>query len=68
MGNTSKRYSAEAWERQVRLYQEHLQEYPTRRAAKQSTAGKIGCSAASMRLWVMRVSEAFQIEAVSRSR
>lgn len=51
MGNTSKRYSAEAWERQVRLYQEHLQEYPTRRAAKQSNAGKIGCSAASMRLW-----------------
>lgn len=53
MGNTSKRYSAEVQERAVRLFQEqeHVHEYPTRWAAMQSIAGKIGCTAETMRSW-----------------
>ena len=54
MGNTSKRYSPEVQERAVRLFQEHIHEYPTRWAAMQSIAGKIGCTAETLRSWVMK--------------
>ena len=58
MGNTSKRYSAEVQERAVRLFQEHAHEYPTRWAAMQSIAGKIGCTAETMRSWVVKAEAA----------
>ena len=58
MGNTSKRYSAEVQERAVRLFQEHVHEYPTRWAAMQSIAGKIGCTAETMRSWVVKAEAA----------
>jgi hypothetical protein len=41
MGNTSKRYSAEVRERAVRLFQEHVHEYPTRWEGMVSIAAKI---------------------------
>jgi transposase len=58
MGNTSKRYSAEVQDRAVRLFQEHVHEYPTRWAAMQSIAGKIGCTAETLRSWVAKAEAA----------
>lgn len=54
MGNTSKRYSAEVRERAVRLFQEHVHEYPTRWEAMGSIAAKIGCTAETLRSWVLK--------------
>jgi len=54
MGNTSKRYSAEVRERAVRLFQEHVHEYPTRWEGMVSIAAKIGCTAETLRSWVMK--------------
>ncbi len=54
MGNTSKRYSAEFQERAVRLFQEHVHEYPSRWAAMQAIAGKIGSTAETLRSWVVK--------------
>ena len=54
MGNTSKRYSAEVRERAVRLFQEHVHEYPTRWEAMVSIAAKIGCTAETLRSWVLK--------------
>lgn len=48
------RFSPEVRERAVRLVQEHRGEYPTVWAAIKSIAGKIGCSAETLRLWVHR--------------
>ena len=44
----------EVRERAVRLFEEHVHEYPSRRAAMQSLAGKIGCTAETLRSWVQR--------------
>ena len=55
MGNTSKRYSAEVRERAVRLFQEHVHEYPTRWEEMGSIAAKIGCTAETLRSWVLKV-------------
>ena len=49
---TSKRYSAEGRERAVRMVAEHLHEYSSQWAAIVSIAGKIGCTAESLRRWV----------------
>ncbi len=38
MGNPAKKYSPEVRERAVRLFQEHVYEYPSRWAAMQSIA------------------------------
>lgn len=52
MGNMSKRYSVEVQERAVRLFQEHAHEHPSRWAAMQSIAGKIGCTTETLRGWI----------------
>jgi transposase len=54
MGNTSKRYSAEVQERAVRLFQEHVHEYPSRWEAMKSIAEKIGCTTETLRSWVIK--------------
>ncbi len=53
MGAT-KPFSPEVRERAVRLVREHQGEYPTQWAAITSIAGKIGCSAETLRGWVRR--------------
>ena len=53
MGAT-KPFSPEVRERAVRLVWEHQGEYPTQWAAITSIAGKIGCSAETLRGWVRR--------------
>jgi transposase-like protein len=58
MGNTSKKYSAEVRDRAVRLFQEHVHEYPSRWAAMQSIAEKIGCTTQTLREWVLRAETA----------
>jgi transposase len=50
----SKPFSPEVRERAVRLVREHQGEYPTQWAAITSIAGKIGCSAETLRGWVRR--------------
>ena len=52
--NKSTRYSPEVRERAVRLVFEHEREYPSQWSAIQSIAGKIGCSAETLRKWVRR--------------
>jgi transposase len=51
-------YSAEVRERAVRLFQEHVHEHPSRWAAMQSIAGKIGCTTQTLRTWVNRAEAA----------
>ena len=53
-GRSSKRYPVEVRERAVRLVLEHRGEYGTKWAAISSVAGKIGCSAETLRGWVRR--------------
>lgn len=50
-----KRYPVEVRQRAVRLVLEHRGEYETEWAAICSIAGKIGCSAETLRGWVRRV-------------
>ena len=45
-------YSTEIRERAMPLVQDHLAEYPSQWAAMVSIAGKIGCSAETLRHWV----------------
>ena len=50
--NKKKRYSPEVRERAVRLLLENEGTYPSRWAAMQSIANKIGCTAETLRAWV----------------
>ena len=49
---TSKSYSPEFRARTVRMVQEHGGEHASQWAAITSIAGKIGCNAETLRLWV----------------
>jgi transposase len=53
MGRSS-RYSPEVRQRAVRMVEEHLEEYSSQWAAVQSIAEKIGCSAETLRKWVVQ--------------
>jgi transposase-like protein len=54
MGTTQTRYPAEVRERAVRLVFEHQGEYGSQWEAISSIAGKIGCTAETLRKWVRR--------------
>lgn len=49
---TSSKYSPEVKERAVRLVLEHQHDYSSQWAAISVLAGKIGCTAETLRLWV----------------
>jgi len=52
--NRATRYSPEIRERAVRMVFEHQAEYNSQWAALNSIAGKIGCTAETLRKWVRR--------------
>ena len=52
--NRHKRYPPEVRERAVRLVLEHQENYNSEWAALTSIAGKIGCTAETLRKWVKR--------------
>ena len=52
MGTHSTRYPAEVRERAVRLVVEHAGDYGSQWGAINSIAGKIGCTAETLRRWV----------------
>ena len=52
--NKQTRYSPEIRERAVRMVFEHQAEYDSQWAAMNSIAGKIGCTAETLRKWVRR--------------
>ena len=52
--NKQTRYSPEIRERAVRLVFEHQEEYDSQWAAMNSIAGKVGCTAETLRKWVRR--------------
>ena len=52
--NRSTRYSPEIRERAVQMVFEHQAEYDSQWSAMNSIAGKIGCTAETLRKWVRR--------------
>ena len=52
MGSNSTRYPTEVRERAVRLVLEHAGDYGSQWEAISSIAGKIGCTAETLRRWV----------------
>ena len=54
MTTKTRKYSAEVRERAVRMVQEHEGEYPTRWAAVESIAAKIGCAAQTLHDWTKK--------------
>jgi transposase len=48
------RYSPEARQRAVRMVEEHREEYGSQWAAIQSISQKIGCTAETLRRWVVQ--------------
>jgi len=54
MGTHSTRYPAEVRERAVRLVLDHQGDYGSQWEAISSIAGKIGCTAETLRRWVRR--------------
>jgi transposase len=63
MGNSAK-YSQEMRERAVRMLRDREHEYPTRWAAVESIAGKIGCTAQTLVNWIPKT-EPVSITAVT---
>ena len=47
-----RKYSSEVRERAVRMVREHGPEHPSQWAAMASIAGKLGCTAETLRRWV----------------
>jgi transposase len=52
----------------VRLLKEHEHEYPSRWAAIESIAGKIGCTAQTLRTWVLKTEPAMIASAGEQAR
>src|SRR5215468_3729040 len=67
MGKSVK-YSPEVRERAVRMLKEHEHEYPTRWAAIESIAGKIGCTAPTLYTWVRKTEPAMVAAASEQAR
>ena len=64
----SVRFSTEVRERAVRMLREHEHEYPSRWAAIVSVAGKIGCTAQTLRTWVLKTEPAMVASASDQAR
>ena len=54
MGKATMRFSPEVRERAVRLVQEQEGQHESQWAAIKSVAGKIGCTAETLRTWIRR--------------
>jgi transposase-like protein len=55
---STQQYSPEIRERAVRMVREHQNDYPSEWAAIESIAGKIGCTAETLRRWIRQLQPA----------